>query len=273
MILMFILDDTLMTKGLKVLIVIPARLASERLPFKVLLELKKKPMIQWVWEQAKQAKLAQEVIIATDSEKVSECAQGFGAKVMMTSPEHKSGTERVAEVAGKLNFDIVVNLQGDEPLFSPLAIDQLIETIQESESIQMASLRVEIQEFTDYISPSVVKVLVDHQDNAIYFSRHPIPFYRDKEHLLEQWKTQGFRPPELTPPPYKHLGIYGFRTNFLNALVHLPPSSLEMAEKLEQLRALVWGFKIKVPETAYDSVSIDTPKDLEKVRKMLGDLN
>ena len=259
-----------MNKSSKVLIVIPARMASTRLPGKVLVDLNGKPMVQWVWEQARLAKLANEVIIATDDEQVFERAEAFGAKVMMTSPFHKSGTERVAEVANRLNFDLVINLQGDEPLFSPVAIDQLIETMLGSESIQMASLRVEIQELADYLNPNVVKVIVDNQDNAIYFSRHPIPYFRGMDELFESWKKTGFRPSELVPPPYKHLGIYGFRFDFLNALVHLPVTELEQAEKLEQLRALVWGFKIKVPETAYDSVSIDTPEDLEKVRKMLG---
>jgi len=254
----------------RALIVIPARMASERLPGKVLVDLKGKPMVQWVWEQASQAKLAQEVIIATDDEQVSDRVKTFGAKVMMTSPFHKSGTERVAEAASKLNFDLIINLQGDEPLFSSLAVDQLIETMLESETIQMGSLRVEIQELDDYLNPNVVKVICDHQDNALYFSRHPIPYLRGQEELLEQWKKQGFRPSELSPPPYKHLGIYGFRSNFLNALVHLPVTALEQAEKLEQLRALAWGFKIKVPETAYDSVSIDTQDDLSKVRRMMG---
>ncbi len=253
----------------RALIVIPARMASERLPGKVLVDLKGKPMVQWVWEQASQAKLAQGVIIATDDDQVMDRVKGFGAKGMMTSPFHQSGTERVAEVASKLNFDLIVNLQGDEPLFSSVAIDQLIGTMLESETIQMASLRVEIQELDDYFNPNVVKVIVDNQDNAIYFSRHPIPYFRGREEQMEQWHKQGFRPPELSPPPYKHLGIYGFRSDFLNALVHLPPVPLEQAEKLEQLRALAWGFKIKVPETAYDSVSIDTLDDLIKVRGML----
>jgi 3-deoxy-manno-octulosonate cytidylyltransferase (CMP-KDO synthetase) len=254
----------------RVLIVIPARLGSERLREKILADLKGKPMIQWVWEQAQAARLASEVIIATDSERIVERVSAFGGKAMLTSTEHSSGTERIAEVAAKLNFEIVVNLQGDEPLFSPVALDQLIETMLESEAIPMASLRVEILDYHDYVNPSVVKVICDHQDNAIYFSRHPIPFYRGREPQLEQWRREGFRPPELLPPAYKHLGIYGFRSNFLNALVRLPATPLEQAEKLEQLRALAWGFKIKVPETAYDSVSVDTAEDLEKVRKMMG---
>jgi len=255
----------------KALVVIPARLVSKRLPRKALLEIKKKPMLQWVWEQAKQARLANEVIIATDDETIYERAQAFGAKVMMTSSSHRSGTERVSEVASKLNFDIIINLQGDEPFFSPVAIDQLIEIMLENDSIQMGSLRVEIQDYEDYINPNVVKVVCDNQDFALYFSRHPIPYYRDKQGLLEQWKSDGFRPLELLPPPYKHLGIYSFRSNFLTALVQLPPVPLEQAESLEQLRALAWGFKVKVLETPYDSISIDTPQDLEKARRMVGD--
>lgn len=253
----------------RALIVIPARYGSERLPAKVLADLAGKPMVQWVWERAVQAKKADEVVVATDDERVASAVKAFGGKVAMTAATHQSGTERVAEVAGKLGFEIVVNLQGDEPLFSPLAIDQLINVLREQESVQMASLRVKIRNYEDYINPNMVKVVCDDQDFALYFSRSPLPFYRGREKELEQWKKTGRLPEELWPPPFKHLGIYGFRSEFLSAFTQLPLSALEQAERLEQLRALAWGFKIKVVETDFDSVSVDVKDDLEKVSTIL----
>jgi 3-deoxy-manno-octulosonate cytidylyltransferase (CMP-KDO synthetase) len=253
----------------RVLIVIPARYASQRFPAKVLADLAGKPMIQWVWERAKQARKADEVLIATDDVRVEKAALEFGAKVAMTSPDLNSGTERAAEVAGKLDFSIVVNLQGDEPLFSPKAIDQLINAIREEEAVMMASLRVKIKKYDEFMDPNVVKVVCDDQDYALYFSRSPIPFHRGKEKLVEKWKREGKCPAELEPPPYKHLGIYAYYTDFLKAFAHLPVSALEQAERLEQLRALAWGFRIKVPETEFDSVSVDVPADLEKVASLI----
>jgi 3-deoxy-manno-octulosonate cytidylyltransferase (CMP-KDO synthetase) len=251
------------------MIVIPARYGSERLPAKVLADIAGKPMVQWVWEKAKQATKAQEVIIATDDERVADRAQAFGAKVAMTIKTHKSGTERVAEVANRLEYDIVVNLQGDEPLFSPQAIDQLINSIREEENVMMASLRVKIQNYRDYLDPNVVKVICDDQDFALYFSRSPLPHFRGQEARLAQWEKSGVIPKELSPHPFKHLGIYAYRSAFLSAFAELPASELEKAEKLEQLRALAWGFKIKVPETEFDSVSVDVKEDLEKVLALI----
>jgi len=253
----------------RVLIVIPARYQSQRFHGKVLVDILGKPMIQRVWERASASSLTDDVIIATDDEQVFQTAQGFGAKVMMTSSHHRSGTERVAEVAEKLEFEIIINVQGDEPLISPQAIDQLIEIMRDDDSVQMASLRVEIKTYDDYIDPTVVKVVCDDQDWALYFSRNPLPHYRGKEAEIEEWKKSGARPRELNPPPYKHLGIYGYRKDFLSAFSRLPQSGLELAERLEQLRALAWGFRIKVPETQFDSISVDVPADLEKVIKIL----
>ncbi len=253
----------------RVLIVIPARYISQRFPGKTLVDILGKPMIQRVWERASQSELADEVIIATDDERVFQTCQGFGAKVMMTSAQHRSGTERVSEVAEKLEFEIIINLQGDEPLIAPQAIDQLVRVMQEEEAVQMASLRVEIKSYEDYLDPTVVKVVCDDQDWALYFSRAPLPYYRGREKELEEWKKTGARPKELNPPPYKHLGIYGYRRDFLTAFSRLPQSGLEQAERLEQLRALSWGFRIKVPETEFDSISVDVPRDLEKVIQIL----
>jgi len=251
------------------LIVIPARWASQRFPGKVLTQIAGKPMVQWVWQRAKESRFVDRVIIATDDQRVMESAQGFGADVMMTASEHNSGTERCGEVANRLNFELIINLQGDEPLISSSAIDQLIYLLQNDDSIQMASLRTELKSYQDYLSPAVVKVVCDDQDFALYFSRAPIPHYRGAEALLSQWKEQGKRPEGLSPSPYKHLGIYGYRANFLAGFTLLSQSLLEQAEKLEQLRALSWGFKIKVPITEHDSLGVDLPEDLEKVKLIL----
>lgn len=253
----------------RVLIVIPARYASQRFPAKVLADIAGKPMIQWVWERAKQATKADEVLIATDDARVERAANDFGAKVAMTSVDLSSGTERAAEVASRFHYQIIVNLQGDEPLFSPAAIDQLINTIREEDAVMMASLRVKITSLDEYLDPNVVKVVCDDQDYALYFSRSPLPFYRGREAAVEQWKKDGQRPAEIDPPPYKHLGIYAYRSDFLSAFSQLPAPALEQAERLEQLRALAWGFKIKVPETEFDSVSVDVPADLEKVLSLI----
>jgi len=265
----FILDKIPKMAKAHTLIVIPARWASQRFPGKVLTPIAGKPMVQWVWERAKESRLAEQVIIATDDQRVMESAQGFGADVIMTSSEHNSGTERCGEVANRLNFELIINLQGDEPLISPSAIDQLIYLLQNDDSIHIASLCTEIKSYQDYLSPAVVKVVCDDQDFALYFSRAPIPHYRGGEALLEQWKNQGKRPEKLSPPPYKHLGIYGYRADFLAGFALLPQTLLEQAEKLEQLRALSWGFKIKVLITEYDSIGVDLPEDLGKVQAIL----
>jgi len=253
----------------RTMIVIPARYGSERLPAKVLADLNGKPMVQWVWEKAKGAKKADEVIIATDDARVEAVCKGFGAKVAMTAKSHRSGTERVAEVSAKLDYELVINLQGDEPLFSPRAIDRLIGVMLEDSSVSMGSLRVKLNAYQDYLDPNVVKVVCDDRDFALYFSRSPLPYYRGQDALLARWQKEGGFPEELLPRAFKHLGIYGFRREFLGVFAGLPGSALEQAEKLEQLRALARGFRIKVPETEFDSVSVDVKADLEKVLSMM----
>jgi len=247
----------------KVLIVIPARFASERFPAKVLADLEGKPMIQWVWEKATAATRADDVIIATDNERVEKAAQAFGAKVVMTSASHRSGTERAAEVATKFTFDIVVNLQGDEPLFAPQAIDQLINALKDEDTVQMASLRVKLQKYEEYLDPTWSKSSATTRIIRFISAGRRSRSNRGQEVLLKQWKEQGV-PPAVKPAPYKHLGIYAYRTDFLIAFSGLPQCALEQAEKLEQLRALAWGFKIKVPETEFDSVSVDVKKTWKK---------
>ena len=255
---------------MKVLAVIPARYASERLPAKVLAPLLGKPMIQWTWEQARRASRVDEVVVATDDERVLKAVEQFGGHAIMTAPDHASGTDRVAEAAAESTAQLIVNLQGDEPLMHPETIDRAIKPFLEDDNLAMSSAKVEIQEAESYLNPNVVKVVCDDQDFACYFSRSPIPYYRGREPLLEEWRQTGVRPPALQPAPYKHLGLYVYRTDFLQAFARLPRPAVEDAEKLEQLRALAWGFKIKVVTTPHDSIGVDTAEDLRKAEaKML----
>ena len=248
----------------KVIAVIPARYASTRLPGKVLKDICGKPMIQHVYERVSNAKLVQQVIIATDDKRISQAAQKFGANVEMSPKSCKSGTDRIAWIVKKMpdirEDDIIINVQGDEPLVAPQAIEKLIKAIScDSHSI-MASLMTKISDVNELMSPNVVKVVVDKDNFALYFSRSPVPFSRDK------WKN--LKPKlvlDTTDIFYKHLGIYAYRKHFLLKYSKMPQTYLEKIEKLEQLRALEHGYRIKMVETEFDSISVDTPADLEKV--------
>jgi 3-deoxy-manno-octulosonate cytidylyltransferase (CMP-KDO synthetase) len=253
----------------KVVALIPARYDSVRFPGKVLCELEGKPLIQWVWERASQARTPQEVAVATDDERVQEAVERFGGKVIMTSKDHQSGTDRLAEAVAFTTADVIVNVQGDEPLIHPESIDLAVQAILDDESVPMTSLKKEIADYREYVNPHVVKVVCNNQEEALYFSRSPIPHYRDREELLKKWEDTGRRPESLLPPPYKHLGLYVYETDFLSALTRIPLSDLEKAEKLEQLRALAWGFRIKVVTTPHDSIGVDTPEDLDRVKAIL----
>jgi 3-deoxy-manno-octulosonate cytidylyltransferase (CMP-KDO synthetase) len=255
---------------MKVLVIIPARYASERLPAKVLAPLLGKPLLQWTWEQAQRASRVDEVLIATDDERVLEAVKKFGGKGIMTAADHASGTDRVAEVAAKGSAQLIVNLQGDEPLMHPETIDRAIMPFLNDDNLAMGSAKVEIQDLDSYFNPNVVKVVCDDQDFACYFSRAPIPHYRGREKLLEKWRMTGVRPPAMQPAPFKHLGLYVYRTDFLQAFARLPRPAMEDAEKLEQLRALAWGFKIKVVTTPHDSIGVDTAEDLRQAEAILG---
>ncbi len=258
---------------MKVAAIIPARYGSTRFPGKVLFEIQGKPMIQWVFERAGLCQQVEEVIVATDDERVREVVEGFGGRVMMTSPNHPSGTDRLAEAAEKLTAQIIINIQGDEPLIHPETISLVIDPLLSNEPLSMTSVKIPIENYEDFLNPNVVKTICDEQDMAIYFSRSPLPYYRDSQDLLSQWKKFGRRPPELMPVPMKHIGIYGYRTAFLTAITKLPVTALEQAERLEQLRALSWGFKIKVPTTPHDSIGVDVPEDVEKVARRIKQLN
>ena len=240
----------------KILGVIPARLASSRFPRKVLAPLASKPMIQHVYERASQARYLTSTIIATDAEEVYEVARSFGAQVRMTRSDHPTGTDRVAEVASAENCDIVVNIQGDEPLIDPDAIDAAILPMVHEDEIQMATLKKRIVEPSEVTNPNVVKVVTDLKGDAIYFSRLPIPYHRDASLAPS---------PQPPAPCFKHIGLYIYRLDFLLAYPTLPVGPLEQAERLEQLRALENGYKIRVVETDYESLGVDTPEDLVRV--------
>ena len=242
---------------LTVLAVIPARYASTRLPAKPLVELAGKPMVQHVYERARKAKLVSRVVVATDDERIVAAVRAFGGEALMTRADHRSGTERMAEVASHIPAEIYVNVQGDEPLIEPAAIDTAIEAMND-DSVRVATLCVPIRRAEDIRNPNVVKVVADFEGNALYFSRAPIPWVRD----LADAEAGTLR-------HFKHLGIYVFRRDALLEFPTLPPGELEHIEKLEQLRLLENGIPIRVVETEYDSVSVDTPEDVTRVEEIL----
>jgi 3-deoxy-manno-octulosonate cytidylyltransferase (CMP-KDO synthetase) len=233
----------------KILGVIPARFDSSRFPGKVLAQIASKSMLEHVYERASQARYLTGIIIATDDARVSEVARSFGARVRMTRSDHISGTDRVAEVASAENCDVVVNIQGDEPLIDPAAIDAAILPMVHDPEILMATLKKRIDDASEITNRNVVKVVTDRAGDAIYFSRCPIPYHRDDG----PWGH------------YKHVGLYVYRRDFLLAYPELPVGPLEQAERLEQLRALESGYHIRVVETEYESLGVDTPEDLKRV--------
>lgn len=206
-------------------------------------------MLQHVWERASQARYLTDVIIATDDERIRAAAREFRARVVMTRSDHASGTDRVAEVASTSNAQIVVNIQGDEPLIDPAAIDAAVLGMLDHDEVPMGTLKKRIGCMPEITDPNVVKVVTDREDNAIYFSRSPIPYVREAEPVAY----------------FKHIGLYVYRRDFLLAYSDLPVGPLERAERLEQLRALENGHKIRVVETEYESMGVDTPQDWERV--------
>lgn len=236
----------------KFLGVIPARYASSRFPGKVLVSIGGKTMLQHVYERARMARYLTQVTIATDDERVYEEARRFGASVRMTRADHNSGTDRVAEVASAESAEIVVNIQGDEPLIDPAAIDAAILPMADDPDIVMCTLKKRIEDAREVTDPNTVKVVTGHNGNAIYFSRSTIPYVRDRE------TAAGF-------VHYKHVGLYVYRKDFLLRYPDLPVGPLEQAERLEQLRALENGYSIRVVETEYESMGVDTPADLQRV--------
>jgi 3-deoxy-manno-octulosonate cytidylyltransferase (CMP-KDO synthetase) len=206
--------------------------------------------------------LAGEGIVATDSETIFETVISFGGKAVITSPDHQSGTDRLAEVAAAMDCDIMVNVQGDEPLIRPEMIDAVISVLDDSRA-SLGTLAIPIRDSREIFDPNVVKVVFDREGFAWYFSRAPIPYHRD------EWKSSDQQLSHVTHDCYKHIGIYSYRREVLLQLSSLPPARLEMIEKLEQLRAIENGFRIKVRETSFETIGVDTPQDLERVEQCL----
>lgn len=234
--------------------VIPARFGSARFAGKVLADLLGKPVIQHVWENAKKAKMVDDLIIAADDERVLKAAADFGAKAVYTSPDQPSGSDRLIEVVNPLDVKVIINIQGDEPLVRPEMIDDLARAMLDDKNVYMATLAKKIEDKSEIENPNVVKVVKDKNGFALYFSRSVIPYRRN----------------DIAPIYYKHIGIYAYTKDFLFQFTNLPKSHLEMTEALEQLRVLEGGYKIKVIETKFDTIGIDTPEDLERARTIIG---
>ena len=234
------------------LVVIPARYGSTRFPGKPLALLRGKPVIQHVYEQAVRARRADAVVVATDDRRILEAVERFGGRAVMTSPDARSGTERAAEAARARSEAVIINVQGDEPLVQPEMVDQLAEYLERHRAVPMASVMTRLRRGEDAANPNVVKVVVDRDGFALYFSRAPIPCMRQE-----------------TSPFFKHIGVYGFQRHFLLQFPHLDPTPLEQAEQLEQLRALEHGYRIKLLETAHDTAGVDTPDDLARIEAMM----
>ena len=258
-----------------ILAVIPARYGSTRFPGKPLALLGGKPMIQRVYERVAQAKKVDRVVVATDDEKIRELAQRVGAAVTMTSPLCRSGTERCAQVAREEDAAIIINVQGDEPFIRSEMVDQVAAFLENHPAVPMASLRTPLQRAEDRNNPHVVKVVVDRDGFALYFSRAPIPFVPEGARGVGRGAGESdasiFVPRAPCPVPqfFKHIGLYGYQRDFLLRLSHLVPTPLEQLEQLEQLRALEHGYRIKLLETAYDTIGIDTPEDLARAEALL----
>lgn len=242
---------------MKVVGIIPARYASTRFPGKPLALIKGKPMIQRVYEQALKSKL-DAVVIATDDVRIADAVMDFGGQYVMTSPNHRSGTDRCCEALDllKTKYDAVVNIQGDEPFIDPKQIDLLVDLILRDDT-PLASLAKRIDDADELFSPNAVKVVVNQEGNALYFSRNPIPFMRNVDR--DEWLAKGRF--------YKHIGIYAYKADVLHQVAHMEPSALEQAESLEQLRWLENGLAIRMALSDAENISIDTPDDLHRAEQ------
>ncbi|MGH9854661.1 MAG: 3-deoxy-manno-octulosonate cytidylyltransferase [Blastocatellia bacterium] len=253
----------------KVVAIIPARYASTRLPGKPLIEIAGKPMIMRVVERANRTASISRVIVATDDERVFQAVTRAGAEAIMTSPDHATGTDRLAEVAARLDAEIIVNIQGDEPLIEPSTIEAAVAPLLDDRSIVMSTTCEPIESVEDALKSNVVKVVIDRDGFALCFSRNPIPFPRAA--VLEHGSIKAAlrARPELLRAFNKHTGLYVYRRDFLLTYAKLPPTPLEQSEMLEQLRALEHGYKIKVVAVAHRSIGVDTPEDLKLVKRMI----
>jgi 3-deoxy-manno-octulosonate cytidylyltransferase (CMP-KDO synthetase) len=238
----------------RILGVIPARFASSRYPGKALATLAGKPMIEHVWERANMSRYLSDVLVATDDDRIANAVHKFGGQVRMTRADHPSGTDRLAEIASSEDAALYVNIQGDEPLIDPEAIDAAILSVHGDEAVDMGTLKKQIIDPTDIVNTNVVKVVTNLLGDAIYFSRCPIPYERDGRSGV--------------PIYFKHIGLYVYRREFLLRYPDLTVGPLEEAERLEQLRVLENGYRIRVVETDYESLGVDTPEDLERVNQL-----
>ena len=242
---------------MKIYGIIPARYGSTRLPAKALIDICGKTMIQRVYERARQSRALDRLIVATDDDRIYERVRGFGGEALKTSPDHASGTDRVAEAAKVLNAqdaDLIVNIQGDQPLFEPGMVDEIVAPFRREPGLQMGALVYPVRSAEELANPSIVKVVVDRQGFALYFSRSPMPYVI---------------PAAPAPRYYKHIGPYAYTMGFLIKFTRLERGELERAESLEQLRALENGYRIRIVETAFDSQEVDTPEDLEKIKRLI----
>lgn len=245
---------------MKTLGIIPARFASTRLPGKPLLQIAGKSIIQRVYEQAQKAALLDDVIVATDDERIFNHVLHFGGAVQMTADTHQSGTDRCAELASALSsYELIVNIQGDEPFIHPSQIDLVIQPLMDQEPFSIATLAKPLSDNKEIFNPNIVKVVMNKNQQALYFSRSPIPYIRNIQE--KEWIQAG--------KFFKHIGLYAFRREVLLQVAHLPVSSLERSESLEQLRWLENGFSIFVNKTELETIGIDTIEDLERAKKLL----
>lgn len=234
---------------------IPARYESTRLPGKPLALIDGKPMIQHVYERTRAVDLVDRVLVATDDMRIATAVHSFGGEAVMTSPSHQSGTDRVAEAARGLDADIVVNVQGDLPFLQSAMVHDAVALMRAETALPMATIKTPIRDDEEMANPNVVKVVTDREGYALYFSRSPLPYWRgEADGILG----------------YRHIGLYAYRREFLLRFARLDPTPLERAEKLEQLRALEHGFRIRVAETSGEGIEVDTPQDLERARALAG---
>lgn len=240
----------------QVVVVIPSRYAATRLPGKPLINLAGKPMVQHVYERAKLAQTVHRILVATDDQRIVDAVRAFGGEVRMTRSDHRTGTERIAEVAAHEPGDVFVNVQGDEPLIDPVAIDTAVAALLEEPPAQVSTVATPIRHVPDIMDPNIVKTVLDFDSNALYFSRAPVPWVRDTQQKVhvKYWK---------------HLGLYVFQRDALLEYATLPQGELEKIEQLEQLRWLENGWKIRVAEVEHDAVSVDVPEDVTRVEKLL----
>lgn len=247
---------------MKVTILIPARMSATRFPGKPLTPILGKPMIQWVYERCCHT-IAHHVMVATDSAEIFDAVKEFGGEVVMTSGEHPNGTSRIAEIAADLPKGLIINVQGDEPAIDPAHVNEVIHALISDRQLEMATLAVQIKKHKDLFNPNVVKVVLNQKHEAMYFSRSPIPFYKHEDMKRINWKAN------KDTVHFQHIGVYGYRSDFLARFVETPLCYLEEIEGLEQLRALYMGSRIHVSIIDKATIGVDTPEDVARVEKFM----